>query len=56
MKIKKTYIIPESLTIVFSPVRMIAESPTLPLDDDDETEDPDEWLTKGNTSIWNEGW
>ena len=52
---KKTYIIPESLTVVFSAIHMMAQT-TLPINNDDETDDPDEWLTKENKSIWDENW
>ena len=53
---KKTYIIPESLIVVLGTLRMMAESDTLPLNDDDETDDPNEWYTKQQNSVWDNEW
>ena len=54
---KKTYIIPESLTIQLVAMQMMAQS--LPVGDDTIT-DPNEILTKENNStdkgVWDEEW
>jgi len=52
---KKTYITPESLTVVLGTIYMTANT-TLPLNDDEETDDSEEWLTKENKSVWSDEW
>ena len=55
---KKTYIIPESLTIQLGTCRMMAES--VPVDPNDPITDPNEILTKEDNSsdqgVWDEEW
>ena len=53
---KKTYILPESLTVELRTLYMMATSETLPLNDDEETDDPNEWFTKEHHSVMDNEW
>lgn len=56
---KKTYITPTSLTVVFGTTYIMAQSKeSVPLYDDDELDDDDfdDILTKENKSLWNSEW
>jgi len=56
---KKEYIIPTSLTVVLctTHIHMLTESMSL---NDDETNDPNEWLIKeeqqSHSSVWDKEW
>ena len=55
---KKTYIIPESVTVVLNSLHIIAQSP-LGAHDDDEVGDDFDWdstLTKESESAWDNEW
>ena len=55
---KKTYIIPESLTVVLNSLHIIAESP-MGAYDDDEIDEGFDWgstLTKESESVWDSEW
>ena len=55
---KKTYIMPEALTVVLGTCKMMAESaPTLGVDTGD-SEDPNNFDAKGisDVNIWDEEW
>ena len=58
---KKTYIIPTSMTVVFGTTSMMARSKeSVPIYDDDELEDLNDpsldLLTKESKSIWDNEW
>ena len=55
-KMKKTYIIPESLVVVLGTCKMMAES--LPVGGENPITDPNEILTKENkdVNLWDNEW
>lgn len=55
---KKTYIIPESLTIALCPMQMMAESLPIGGGEGGTIDNPDDILTKENKDInlWTEEW
>ena len=55
---KKTYIIPEALTVALSTCHMMAESLPVGGSGDDTIDDPNQILTKENKdlNLWDEVW
>lgn len=57
---KKTYIMPEALTVELGTTQMMAQSlvihKTTGEDDEDVIDDPSQILTKENKNLWDEEW